>query len=98
MRFPNVSAAQAGSTVPNTSQGNLIIDVVSSQNNFPIENATVSISSETAPSDIIEELTTDSSGQTFDVSLPAPPEEYSLTPSDKRPYSEYHLHISAPGF
>lgn len=98
MKFPYISAVQLENPVSNTSQGNLIVDVVSSQNNFPVSNATIDISSESSPSDIIQQLTTDSSGQTSDILLPAPPEEYSLTPSDKRPYSEYHLHVSAPGF
>ncbi len=98
MNLPYVSASQASGSDPSSSLGSLVVDVVSSQNNFPISNATVEIASETSPSDIIEKLTTDSSGQTADISLPAPPEKYSLTPSDERPYSEYHLHVTAPGF
>lgn len=98
MNLPYVSASQASGSDPSSSLGSLVVDVVSSQNNFPISNATVEIASETSPSDIIEKLTTDSSGQTADISLPAPPERYSLAPSDERPYSEYHLHVIAPGF
>ena len=98
MNLPYVSASQASGSDPSSSLGSLVVDVVSSQNNFPISNATVEIASETSPSDIIEKLTTDSSGQTADISLPAPPEKYSLAPSDERPYSEYHLHVTAPGF
>lgn len=102
MKFPTLHTAETpplpSNRVENSSSGFLLVAVVSSQNNFPIQNATVSIAPEGAPSNIIEELTTNSSGQTEDVSLPAPPEEYSLEPSEIRPYSEYYLHISAPGF
>lgn len=80
------------------SHGLLQVNVVSIINNFPIQNATVRISNTTAPGNTIEEVTTNSSGQTEEVSLDAPPLEYSLTPGDSRPYSEYDLVITAPGF
>ena len=54
-------------------RGLLQVNVVSSENNFPVENATVSIANSDTPEQILEELTTDSSGQTEEVSLPAPP-------------------------
>lgn len=82
----------------NVDRGNLQIVVQSSARNFPIENATVRISYTGNPDQIIEEVTTDSSGQTPIVELPAPPLEYSLAPSEIQPYSEYTLQISAPGY
>ena len=51
------------------------------------------------PDSILEELHTDSSGQTETIELNAPPLEYSLNPAiEEQPYSEYTLHIEAPGF
>ena len=47
---------------------------------------------------MLEQLTTDSSGQTENISLPAPPEEYSLEPSIYQPYSEYNVLVEAEGF
>lgn len=79
-------------------QGNLQVEVVSAENNFPITDATVSIRGENAPDTVLEELQTNSSGQTETISLPAPPLEYSLNPGEPRPYSEYYLRITAPGF
>lgn len=79
-------------------QGLLQINVVSIENNFPIENASIRISYKGNPTGIIEEATTNSSGQTQQISLDAPPLEYSLTPGDVQPYSEYNLQITAPGF
>lgn len=80
------------------SQGFLQVNVVNIENNFPIQNATVSISYTGTPDDTIEKLTTNSSGQTEQVSLSAPPLDYSLQPGDEQPYSEYNLEISAPGY
>ena len=80
------------------SRGSLKIQVINIQNNFPIQNAKVSISSKGEPERVLEQLTTDSSGQTENISLPAPPEEYSLEPSIYQPYSEYNVLVEAEGF
>lgn len=80
------------------SRGFLQVNVVNIENNFPIQNATVSITDSGEPDNTIEKITTNNSGQTEQVSLPAPPLDYSLQPGDQRPYSEYNLQISAPGF
>lgn len=79
-------------------QGYLQVDVVSDANNFPITDASISIAKTETPEDIVEELKTNSSGQTENVALDAPPAELSLTPSDIRPYAEYTIRITAPGY
>lgn len=78
--------------------GFLRVDVNSSLNQFPIEGAVVDISSQNEPDRIIEELTTDRSGQTDEITLPAPSVELSLEPQDLQPYSEYQISVRAPGF
>ena len=88
----NICATDLGS------KGLLQINVVSIINNFPINNATVRISHTETPENTLEQVTTNSSGQTEQISLNAPPLEYSLTPGDTKPYSEYNLEVSAPGF
>ena len=55
------------------SRGNLQIQVINIRNNFPIQNAKVSISSKGEPERVLEQLTTDSSGQTENISLLLPP-------------------------
>ena len=70
------------------SQGLLQVNVVSIINNFPINNATVRITNTESPDNTVEELTTNSSGQTQQIALDAPALEYILTPVDIRPYSE----------
>ena len=78
--------------------GNLLVNVVEESNNRPMENVTVRISGAGEPSDVIEELVTDSSGQTESVELETPPLEYSLEPGQNQPYSEYNVEVNVPGF
>jgi len=66
--------------------------------NFPIEGATVSITSLDNPSRPVEVLRTDSAGFTPFINLPAPSYALSQEPTDVRPYSEYVLDISALGY
>ena len=79
-------------------QGYLQVDVVSDVNNFPVQDAEITISSVDAPETIITRLMTNSSGQTENVVLEAPPKALSLRPGDVRPYSEYQVAVSAPGY
>ena len=82
----------------NTSRGLLQVNTVNIQNNFPIQNARVSIRYREDPGRIIEQVETNSSGQTAQVSLPAPPAALSLEPGTARPYAEYDILVEAPGF
>lgn len=79
-------------------QGYLQVDVVSDTSSFPIQNANVSIASSENPERILDHLTTNSSGQTENVTLDAPDRELSLHPGEIRPYSEYNVTITAPGY
>lgn len=88
----SLSAAQL------TGTGQLRVNVVSAANNYPISGAVVSISYDADPEDILEEVSTDLSGQTDTVDLSAPPLEYSLEPSEQKPYADYTITVRAPGF
>lgn len=81
-----------------TSTGSLLVNVVSNENNFPIQDAEISVSYTGDPESTLEQLVTDSSGQTEQVSLAAPPIDLSLAPSLIQPYSQYSLMIRAQGF
>lgn len=78
--------------------GKLLVNVISDSGQIPVEGATVDISYTGEPDSVIEELTTDDSGQTDTVELSAPPLEYSVNPSDIQPYSEYTIRVTAPGY
>ena len=84
--------------MPDSFQGNLQINVTIEGQLIPVEDATVTIYDTGNPDQIIEQATTNSSGQTEFISLPAPNPEYSLEITDEQPYSEYNLRVEAEGY
>ena len=81
-----------------TDRGQLQIHVTTERGFFPIKDASIRLSYTGNPTEIIEELSTDISGQTAAVELPAPPLEYSMEPSEFQPYSEYIIQVNASGY
>lgn len=80
-------------------KGKLKINLTSEITSYPVADASISISYTGVPDSRLEQLTTDSSGQTETIELEAPPLEYSLDPENEiQPYSEYTLQVEAPGF
>lgn len=80
-------------------KGKLKIQINSEITSFPIADASISISYTGVPEQTLEQVTTDSSGQTETLELAAPPLEYSLNPTiESQPYSEYTLSVTASGF
>ena len=79
-------------------EGGFQAELTDIRTNLPLEGATVSISSLDNSERPVEILRTDSAGFTPFINLPAPPFALSQEPSDIRPYSEYVLDISAPGY
>lgn len=94
MNFSSLQAMQQ----ENLSRGSLLVTVNAHMPNRPIPDASISISYTGDPDSVIEEVTTDSSGQSPVIELPAPPLEYSLAPSENQPYSEYNIEIRAEGY
>ena len=82
----------------NTDTGKLQINVTSSLGLIPIQDATITISYTGVPNVTVEKLTTNSSGQSETIDLPAPPIEYSMEPVEQQPYSEYNIQVEAPGY
>ena len=83
----------------NIDRGTLQVTVHSDTDNRPIENARVRISYTGDPDSIIEEVRTDSSGNTPVLELKAPPLEYSLNIQEEaQPYAEYSIQIDAEDF
>lgn len=78
--------------------GDLTISVTSSLGFIPINNATITISYTGDPDSVIQTLSTDDSGQTSTISLPAPSLSYSTNITDVQPYSEYNISVTAPGY
>ena len=94
----NLFSLKAAQTVERTDQGRLRLSVLTADRNQPIDNASVSISYSGDPDSVIEEANTDSSGHIPELTLPAPPLEYSMAPSEYQPYAEYTFRISKEGY
>ena len=95
--MPNDQLTAAQGT--DNSYGSIKISVTSTMGLFPVENATVTISYTGDPGEPLMTLTTDSSGQTPTVELPAPPVELSLEPENLvQPYSEYNIEVTAEDY
>lgn len=80
------------------SQGFLRVFVIERTGLAPIENASVTIVYEEDPDAEPREFTTDNSGQTPDITLPAPPLAYSEAPDEPKPYSDYTITVTKPGY
>ena len=80
-------------------KGGLQVFVTAGQTPRPIPGALVRVT-DPANGAVLEELTTDASGQTPFFELPAPPMELSLLeePAEQRPYAVYNVTVSAGGF
>lgn len=80
-------------------KGQLQVNVATDLGFFPVEDANITLSYTGDPTNTLEELTTDISGQTETVELDAPPLEYSMEPAqESQPYSQYTIHVEAPGY
>ena len=79
-------------------QGELKVSVFTEDGTRPIENALVRISYTGGVGNTVEEVRTDSSGQTPTLDLKTPPLEYSMEPVEQQPYSEYTIQVLAEGF
>ena len=82
----------------NVDRGGLKVTVMTADGTRPVENARVKISYTGESGQTIEEVRTDSSGQTPVLAVKTPPLEYSMKPSEQQPYAEYTVQVEAEGF
>ncbi len=78
--------------------GDLRISVVSTIGLFPVEGARISIAYTTEPETVVATATTDSSGTTEIIQLPAPAFALSQEPSEIQPYTDYNITAEAEGY
>lgn len=98
MSEKELRAVQTPGTAETDSEGTMRIKVASSLGQLPVPGASVTIFYTAEPDTAIIRLTTDESGLTEEIELPAPPVQYSLEPSDVKPYAEYNIEVTAPGY
>lgn len=79
-------------------RGKLQVNVTGSRRHRPIPNARIQLSYTAVPETELEELDTNESGQTEQVTLPTPPLEYSMQPGEQQPYAEYTIQVTARGY
>ena len=84
------------------SDGFLTVSVIDNATNRPIENATVNVykvpESGESQTQVYQNLTTNNSGQVTGLTLPAPDIQYSLAPTDVKPYSQYTVEVISEGY
>ena len=79
--------------------GNLKIQITDADyGGHPIPNAAVEVAEAGNPDNITGTYVTDENGMIYDITLSAPPDAYSMEPSDNQPYAEYNLKVRAENF
>lgn len=97
--FPELTSTQDETAPVSSESGTLKISIVSAMDQSPIAGASISVSDTGEPQNVLATLTTDSSGQTESITLPAPPVAWSLDPDTlEQPYSEYNITVTAEGY
>ncbi len=82
----------------NVDQGTLKVQVIGSGTRIPVQNARITISYSGDPEGTLEEVSTDDSGMSEQITLAAPPLEYSMEPGESQPYAEYTIQVDAEGY
>ena len=98
MRFNAENQIQVYPTQMDTQSLGRLLVRCNAPGELPIANATISISLPSNPGVVVEQFSTDNSGLSQEIILNAPPIDYSLSPSEIQPYSEYNVEITAPGY
>ncbi|MCD8248249.1 MAG: carboxypeptidase-like regulatory domain-containing protein, partial [Lachnospiraceae bacterium] len=80
------------------SRGILKIRLTEGRSLRPVAGAMVEITYEGDPQGETIRLTTDESGMTEEIELPAPELTYSLSDSEQQPYALYTVRVAAPGY
>lgn len=78
--------------------GTLQVRLVEERTRRPVPGAQVEIAYEGVPDSEVRRYTTDESGMTEVVTLPAPDLDYSTQFSEEQPYSEYNIRVRAEGY
>lgn len=79
--------------------GAMQVQVTSTIGLIPVENAQITISYTGDPGPALEQVSTNAEGQSENLTLAAPPLEYSMDPEQAtQPYAEYTVQVEAEGY
>lgn len=86
-----------------TGEGYLIVHATTARGAIPLEGVQITLRNyepefSSTAGDVILTMTTDRSGNTERVSLPAPPKSQSLTSGNRRPFAIYNLEAHLEGY
>lgn len=82
-----------------SANGDLIVKVSTARGAIPLENAAVSIrSNSSSDGGILYSLSTNSDGQTPRISLPTVPKSASIAPGNPTPYATYSIDVFQEGY
>lgn len=79
-----------------TAQGRLQVGAFMLDVGRPLEDVLIRVTTR-GGEQVIEEMLTDSSGQTPEINLPAPPVDFSMRPDMPQPFSEYDISAAVDG-
>lgn len=88
----------ADENMPNTSFGNLRVQVFAADRVYPISAAYVTVTENNNPDNVFFQGYTDISGIIDDIRLPTPSKEMSEAPTVQRPYARYDIIAEHPRF
>ena len=102
----NIKTRREDGTMPNsrsrdpalTGNGRLQIGALAADVGMPAGNARIRLTPRGDSAQVIEEMISSTSGQSPVIDLPAPPVDFSLHPSEQKPYSEYDVSIQMEGY
>ena len=77
--------------------GKLQVAVTAENGALPLSNARIKIT-DAQDGTVLEDLATDSSGQSATIELPTPPIEFSVAENSEKPYATYNVTITAAGY
>lgn len=98
LETPDVPLSPGTAFPAAASAGTLKIMITSSLGLLPVQGALVRIYFTGDPGQLIDTLTTDESGQTKVLSIPAPNVSLSLSPDQPQPYAQVSVSVTAPDY
>ncbi len=82
----------------NSNVGYLIVNASTARGAIPVEGASVTVFDEAEGRQIIALATTDSSGKSALIELPAPNRELAMTPGGSKPFASYAVEVAREGY